>query len=166
MAKRATLSTGARRALVRKLISDGLVHSQSDLVELLASEGIAVTQATASRDIEEIGAIRSRDQGGVLRYQILENESSSRSKLNRVSDELILSMSASGNLVVVKTPAGGAQLLASRLDRGAAVGELKSLIGTIAGDDTVLAISKSATGGVALAKALGDFMSKRRLTKK
>lgn len=158
MAKRSILSTNARRALVISFVNQGLVHSQNDLVELLADEGIEVTQATASRDLEEIGAVRGRDQGGLLRYQFLSESNENRSRLSRASDELVLSVVASGNLVVLKTPAGGAQLLASTLDRASSSGELPNIIGTIAGDDTVLVVSKSASGGKQLEKQLREFL--------
>ncbi len=158
MAKRSILSTNARRALVISFVNQGLVHSQNDLVELLADEGIEVTQATASRDLEEIGAVRGRDQGGLLRYQFLSESNENRSRLSRASDELVLSVVASGNLVVLKTPAGGAQLLASTLDRASGSGELPNIIGTIAGDDTVLVVSKSASGGKQLEKQLREFL--------
>ncbi|NDE72132.1 MAG: arginine repressor, partial [Actinobacteria bacterium] len=159
MAKRQALSSSARRALVISYVNQGLVHSQQDLVELLSDEGIEVTQATASRDLEEIGAVRGKDGSGELRYRLLDQVSEQRSRINRVSDELMLSITASGNLVVIKTPAGGAQLLASTLDRASQSGQLTSLIGTIAGDDTVLAISRSASGGKALSAQLRDFIA-------
>lgn len=158
MAKRQILSSNARRALVSTFVREGRVHSQNDLVDLLADEGIEVTQATASRDLEEVGAARTRSDDGTMKYVIFTEEPTPRSRISRVSDELVLSMTASGNVVVVKTPAGGAQLLASTLDRAAQSGELTSLIGTIAGDDTVLAISRSAQGGNALSKQLRDFI--------
>lgn len=159
MAKRQVLSSNARRALVISFVNKGLVHSQQDLVDLLADEGIEVTQATASRDLEEIGAVRGREASGEMKYRLIDQVSEQRARINRVSDELMLSITASGNLVVIKTPAGGAQLLASTLDRASQSGELASLIGTIAGDDTVLAISRSSSGGKALASNLRDFIS-------
>lgn len=159
MAKRSVLSTSARRALVTSYVNQGLVHSQSDLVDLLADEGIEVTQATASRDLEEVGAVRGKDDSGVFRYRFLTDGGPSRARLSQVSDQLVLSAVASGNLVVLKTPAGGAQLLASTLDRAAASGDLGNVIGTIAGDDTVLVVSRSANGGPMLAKQLRDFIS-------
>lgn len=158
MGKRALTSSGARRALVVDYVNKGLVHSQSDLVSLLAEEGIEVTQATASRDLEEVGAVRGRDSAGVLRYRMQVGETEPRTRLARVSNELVLSITASGNLVVLKTPAGGAQLLASTLDRAATSGEVKDLIGTIAGDDTVLVVSRGATGGAALARRLREYI--------
>lgn len=158
MAKRAALSTSARRALVSNFVTQGLVHSQSDLVALLGDEGIEVTQATASRDLEEIGAVRGRDDQGIFRYRLLDPSGEIRARFSRVSDELVLSIVASGNLLVVKTPAGGAQLLASTLDRAAANNELPNIIGTIAGDDTVLVVSRSASGAPALERQLREFL--------
>jgi transcriptional regulator of arginine metabolism len=158
VAKRQVLSSSARRALVISFVNQGLVHSQNDLVDLLADEGIDVTQATASRDLEEVGAVRGKDDSGAMRYRLLDQVNELRARFDRVSDDLMLSMTVSGNLVVIKTPVGGANLLASTLDRATKSGELPSLIGTIAGDDTVLAISKSASGGRALSGQLRDFI--------
>ena len=166
MAKRSAISSNARRALVVFYVSQGLVHSQNDLVDLLADEGIDVTQATASRDLEDVGAVRGKDEKGEMRYLLIENSVEPLARAARVSDELILSITASGNLVVVKTPPGGAHLLASALDRASQSGEMKAVIGTIAGDDTVLVISRNATGGKALAGELRDFISPKKARRK
>ena len=166
MAKRSAISSNARRALVVYYVNQGLVHSQNDLVDLLAEEGIDVTQATASRDLEDVGAVRGKDEKGEMRYLLIENSVEPLARAARVSDELILSITASGNLVVVKTPPGGAHLLASALDRASQSGEMKALIGTIAGDDTVLVISRNATGGKALASELRDFISPKKARRK
>ena len=137
-------SVAARRAKVVALVESGVIYSQSDLVKELKKLGFKVTQATASRDLEEIGAVRGSDG-----YRL---QNSSDDSLARVltNEQLILSVEASGNLVVVRTPPGGAQLLASNLDHSG----LKSIIGTIAGDDTVLVVSRKANGGSDLAKEL------------
>ncbi|TRZ87217.1 MAG: arginine repressor [Streptomycetaceae bacterium] len=139
-------SSQSRRSAVISLVETGQVHSQSDLVHLLGKAGFLVTQATASRDLEEIGALRGRRNDGVATY-LLPREHSFPS-------ELILSVESSANMAVVKTPPGGAQLLASALDRGSGIGAFINVIGTIAGDDTVLVISKKSDGGAALAKEL------------
>lgn len=154
MAKPRRTSASARRAKVISLVQSGLVHSQSDLVTLLEKAGYEVTQATASRDLEEIGALRGRDREGMAVYQMPTNESESLSRVISLPSELILSIESSGNLAVIRTPPGGAQLLASALDGAHAHGDLDSVIGTIAGDDTVLLISKKVAGGAALAKQL------------
>ncbi len=144
-------SAAARRAKVISLVESGVIHSQSDLVKELKKSGYKVTQATASRDLEEIGAVR-----GSNGYQLA---SSSDNSLARVltTENLILSVEASGNLAVVRTPPGGAQLLASNLDHS----KLKSIIGTIAGDDTVLVVSRKSNGGAELAKELLALGKKR-----
>lgn len=137
-------SVAARRAKVVALVESGVIYSQLDLVKELKKFGFKVTQATASRDLEEIGAVRGSEG-----YRL---QNSSDDSLARVltNEQLILSVEASGNLVVVRTPPGGAQLLASNLDHSG----LKSIIGTIAGDDTVLVVSRKANGGSDLAKEL------------
>ncbi len=148
-------SVAARRAKVVSLIESGLIFSQSDLVKELKKAGYRVTQATASRDLEEIGAVRGSEG-----YRLA---SSSDDSLSRVltNEKLILSVESSGNLAVVRTPPGGAQLLASNLDHSG----IKSIIGTIAGDDTVLVVSRKANGGADLAKELSG-MSKMGKTGK
>lgn len=147
-------SAAARRAKVVAYVQAGQVHSQSDLVKLLSKAGFEVTQATASRDLEDIGAFRGRSKDGSAIYQLPQDELQSLSRIISLPAELILSVESSANLAVVRTPPGGAQLLASALDGARAHGQLTSVIGTIAGDDTVLLISKRSAGGAALAKEL------------
>ena len=146
-------SVSARRAKAIALIKAGVVHSQSDLVKLLKKAGFDVTQATASRDLEELGAVRSRSGSGELIYQLGTTADSSIARSMPLPSDLILSVESSGNLAVVRTPPGGAQFLASSLDNSG----LANIIGTIAGDDTVLVVSKKATGGADLAKELLNF---------
>jgi len=146
-------SVSARRAKAISLIKAGVVHSQSDLVKLLKKAGFVVTQATASRDLEEVGAVRSRNASGELIYQLDSSSDDAISKSMPLPSDLILSVEPSGNLAVVRTPPGGAQFLASALDNSG----IKTIIGTIAGDDTVLVISKKSNGGADLAKELLSF---------
>ena len=146
-------SVSARRSKAISLIKAGVVHSQSDLVKLLKKAGFVVTQATASRDLEEVGAVRSRNENGELIYQIRTTSDGAISKSMPLPADLILSVESSGNLAVVRTPPGGAQFLASSLDNS----DIKSIIGTIAGDDTVLVVSKKSNGGAELAKELLSF---------
>ena len=137
MAKVNMQSATARRSMVIKLVDDGLIHSQNDLVRELGKLGFTVTQATASRDLEELGAVRGKDNSGIFRYQFVATPESNKSK--GLAD-LISSIDSSGNLAVIKTPPGAAQLLAGNLDRASKSGRLHSAIGTIAGDDTVLVV--------------------------
>ncbi len=154
MARLKVQNATARRALVIKLVDDALIHTQSDLVIELSKHGYVVTQATASRDLEELGAVRGKDNSGVFRYQFVATPESGR---NSGVSQLIASVQASGNLAVVKTPPGAAQLLAGNLDRAMKNGKFNSAIGTIAGDDTVLVIAKSASGGSSVAKEITKF---------
>lgn len=140
----------ARRAKAIALIKAGLIHSQSDLVKQLKKEGFVVTQATASRDLEEIGAVRARTDSGLSIYKISDSDDESISRTMPVPSDLIISVEASANLAVVRTPPGGAQLLASSLDHSG----ISDIIGTIAGDDTVLVVSRKASGGAQLAREL------------
>lgn len=143
----------ARRAKAIELIKAGRISSQNDLIKELKRAGFAVTQATASRDLEEIGAVRGR--GG---YTISGSDDGSIARSIPLPGELILSVQSSANLAVVRTPPGGAQFLASSLDHAG----LTSIIGTIAGDDTVLVVSSKASGGAQLAKELLSYRDKKR----
>ena len=143
-------SVAARRAKAISLIQAGLVHSQSDLVVLLNKAGYTVTQATASRDLEEIGAIRARNSSGESTYEIRESSDDAIVRSTPLPSTLILSVDHSANLAVIRTPPGAAQFLASSLDHA----NLTGVIGTIAGDDTIILVSKKATGGANLAKEL------------
>jgi transcriptional regulator of arginine metabolism len=147
----------ARRSKAIALVKSGRIASQSDLVKELKKAGFPVTQATASRDLEEIGAVRGR--GG---YTIADSDDGSMARFMPLPGDLILSVESSGNLAVVRTPPGGAQFLASSLDHSG----LKSIIGTIAGDDTVLVVSRKASGGAELAKELLSYRGKSYSSKK
>lgn len=143
----------ARRARAIALIAAGEIHSQSDLVKGLKRSGFIVTQATASRDLEEVGAVRVRNSDGELVYAMPSQESEALARSMPIPADLIVSVAPSANLAVIKTPPGGAQLLASSIDH---IG-LTHVIGTIAGDDTVLVISKKSNGGAELAKELLSY---------
>ena len=143
-------SVSARRVKAISLIQAGLVQSQSVLVTLLKKAGYKVTQATASRDLEEIGAVRARNKDGESTYQIRESSDNAIARSVPVPSKLILSVDHSANLAVIHTPPGAAQFLASSLDHAGLTG----VIGTIAGDDTIILVSKKATGGAHLAKEL------------
>jgi transcriptional regulator of arginine metabolism len=151
----------SRRSLIIELVENGVIHSQSDLVKALAKKGIKVTQATASRDLEELGAVRGKDASGVFRYQFIANTEVATSSLKN----LVLEIDASGNLAVIKTPPGAAQLLAGQLDRAIKNGAISG-IGSIAGDDTIMVIAKSANGGSALAKAIDRYVSDNQSMKR
>ncbi len=148
-----TPSVCARRAKAISLIESGVVHSQSDLVVLLKKSGYRVTQATASRDLEEIGAVRARDKNGESIYKISGSTDEALARISPLPSKLILSIDHSANLTVIHTPPGAAQFLASSLDHA----HLTGVIGTIAGDDTIILVTKKATGGAQVAKELRSY---------
>jgi len=145
-------SANARKSLVSKLIASGKIASQSDLVKALKKAGIVVTQGTASRDLEDIGAIRVRNNEGEMVYALTDSQPISNT--NTFPSELVLSATPSGNLVVIRTPIAAAQMLASAIDGLSQSGKLPSAIGTVAGDDTVIVVADTATGGAALTKKI------------
>jgi transcriptional regulator of arginine metabolism len=144
----------ARQARIVELVAAMGIRSQTELAKLLAGEGIEVTQATLSRDLDELGAVKLRGaDGGVPVYMIPEDGSPVRgvqggtSRLTRLLAELLVSADGSANLTVLRTPPGAAQFLASAIDRSA----LHEVVGTIAGDDTVVVIAREPLSGKELA---------------
>ena len=132
-------------------------RAAAELAALLADEGIDVTQATLSRDLEELGAVKLRGaDGGVGVYVVPEDGSPVRgvsggtARLSRLLSELLVSTDSSANLAVLRTPPGGADYLASAIDRAA----LPYVVGTIAGDDTVFVAARDPMTGAELAAAL------------
>ena len=152
----------ARHRRIVDLLETRRVRSQSELAALLAADGLRVTQTTLSRDLDELGAVKIRDRGGDLVYAVPAeggdptprlaslDGAAGNGRLPRLAAELLVSADASANLVVLRTPPGAAQFLASALDRAG----LPDVVGTIAGDDTVMVIARDADGGAALATKL------------
>jgi transcriptional regulator of arginine metabolism len=151
----------ARHQRIIDLLSHHAVRSQSELAGLLADTGLSVTQATLSRDLVELDAVRVRDPRGALVYAVpaeggdrtprpAADSAAGEHRLARLAAELMVSAEASANLVVLRTPPGAAQFLASALDKA----ELAMALGCIAGDDTVLIISRDPNGGAALVQKL------------
>ncbi|MGA4508741.1 arginine repressor [Propionibacteriaceae bacterium G1746] len=151
------LSRAARRALVQSLIESRPVSSQTELADLLAVEGVQVTQGTISKDLLELRAVRQRDADGTMRYVVPDDEPTGEQshllRLSKLCTEMLLDVVPSGNLVVVHTPAGAAQYFASALDRSG----LDGVLGTIAGDDTVLLIAHDSVGGEDVARTLRAY---------
>jgi transcriptional regulator of arginine metabolism len=154
------ITRAGRQARIVAILSSTSVRSQSELATLLADDGIEVTQATLSRDLEELGAVKLRGaDGGVGVYVVPEDGSPVRgvsggtSRLSRLLSELLVSTDASGNLAVLRTPPGGAHYLASAIDRAA----LPHVVGTIAGDDTIFVVAREPTTGAELAATIEQF---------
>ena len=149
-----------RQARIVELLSANAVRSQTELAALLSEEGIETTQATLSRDLEELGAMKLRAAyGGGGVYVVPEDGSPVRGvfggtdRVARLLSELLVSTDASGNLAVLRTPPGAAHYLASALDRAS----LPDVVGTIAGDDTILVIAREPTTGAQLAAKIEDL---------
>ena len=189
------VTKAARQAQIADILTRARVRSQEELADLLAQRGVKVTQATLSRDLDELGAVRLRSAGGTLVYALPgdpggpgsrpgglpgppagsppgppgpsgswpgawlsgRSDEGASGTLARVGPELLLSAEASANLVVLRTPAGAAQFLASVLDHSA----WPSILGTVAGDDTVLVISREPAGGNELAESLLRLAERR-----
>ena len=156
----------SRQAQIMAILAQGRgarVRSQEELADRLGERGVRVTQATLSRDLEELGAVRLRGPDGALVYALPGEPGSagpgagSSARLARLVSELLVSAEASANLVVVRTPAGAAQLLASVLDQA----EWPSVLGTVGGDDTVLVIARDPAGGAELARTLLALAGRR-----
>jgi len=191
MAPVSPVTKTARQAQIAGILTRTAVRSQDELSHLLAERGVTVTQATLSRDLDELGAVRLRAPDGALVYALPEEPGGPGSRpgglpgslstppgglagtlrpaaasgrtaespgpdrdpsgrLARVASEFLLSAEASANLVVLRTPAGAAQFLASAVDHAA----WPSVLGTVAGDDTVLVIAREPDGGAEVAGAL------------
>ena len=158
-------SRRARHQLIADLLGRHKVRSQAALAELLAAEGFSVTQATLSRDLDELGAMRIRDAEGALIYALRSeggdgmprpavDSGALETRLRRLLGELLVKAEGSANLVVLRTPPGAAQFLASALDHADHHGVTAGVMGTIAGDDTVLVICRDPLGGPELARRL------------
>lgn len=161
MTSQLATSRTARHRRIVELLESRRVRSQSELGRLLAADGLEVTQTTLSRDLDELGAVKIRDgegdlvyavpaEGGDLTPRLAPVNGEGGARLSRLAAELLVSADASANLVVLRTPPGAAQFLASAVDRAA----LPDVIGTIAGDDTVLMIARDPDGGADLAERM------------
>lgn len=175
----------ARHARIADILAHEQVRSQEELADLLERyASVHVTQATLSRDLDELGVVRLRTAGGALVYALPGQpggpgsrpggttapaefngpqpnehaESAQMSRLVRFLGELLTSAEASANLIVLRTPAGAAQFLASIIDHAS----LPPVLGTVAGDDTVLVISRDPLGGDALAADFLRLAARRR----
>ncbi len=145
-----------RQQLITRFLAEAEVTSQAQLLGLLADEGIEATQATISRDLDDLGAIKVRVPGGATVYAIPEFEPDRvvpGEQLRRVMGEWVGEVTYSANLVVLRTPPGCAHVVASALDRS----RLEGVLGTVAGDDTVICIAADDVPGSQLAHNLSSL---------
>jgi transcriptional regulator of arginine metabolism len=151
-----TLAKPQRQHRVARLLAEQAVTSQAQLVDLLAAEGVAATQATVSRDLEDLGAIKVRVGGGETVYAIPELPSDQRAPedhLRRVFSEWVVEVAHSANLVVLRTPPGSAHVVGSALDRSG----LPGVLGTVAGDDTLIVVVAEPVAGAEMAGRLAEL---------
>lgn len=145
-----------RQQAIARLIAQHAVGNQPQLVELLSAEGIQATQATVSRDLDDLGAVKVRVPGGETVYAIPEYEPdriAPEDQLRRVMGEWVAEIRTSGPIVVLRTPPGCAHVVGSALDRSG----LDGIIGTVAGDDTLMVVADEELGGAGLAARLRDL---------
>ena len=165
------LTKSARHQRIIDIVTAHPVRSQTELADLLGDHGVRVTQATLSRDLVELDAVKVRSADGALVYAVPgeggdrsvsapRESAAGRDRLARLCAELLVSAEASANLVVLRTPPGAAQFLASAFDKA----DLGDILGTIAGDDTLLVIGRDPAGGDALAQRFLDLANDARHT--
>ena len=147
------MSKTSRQHQIVRLLADVAVSSQGQLVELLDGAGVEATQATVSRDLEDIGAIKVRVPGGELVYALPEHSNDQVAPpdhLRRVLSDWVAEVKHSHNLVVVRTPPGSAHVVASALDRSG----LDGVLGTVAGDDSIMIVATEEVPGKDLAETI------------
>jgi transcriptional regulator of arginine metabolism len=150
-----TLGKPQRQHRIARLLEEQVISSQGQLVELLGAEGVLATQATVSRDLEELGAVKVRIPGGAMAYAVPEHSkaTSTDEHLRRVMGEFVVEVAHSGNIVVLRTPPGSAHVIGSALDRSG----LDGMLGTVAGDDTLFVVCSEGTGGAKVAGNLAEL---------
>ena len=150
------MSKARRQHRISALLEEHSVTSQIQLVELLEEENLTATQATVSRDLDELGAIKVRVPGGETVYAIPEHpvdRIAPEEHLRRVMGDWVADVAHSGNIVVLRTPPGSAHVVASALDRAG----IEEILGTVAGDDTLMVVAIESVGGNALAGQLREL---------
>ena len=147
------MAKNQRQHRITRILEHHAVTSQSELVALLGAEGVVATQATVSRDLDDLGAVKVRMPGGDTVYAIPETAKervAPDEHLKRVLGDWAVEVGHSANLVVIRTPPGSAHVVGSALDRSG----LEGIVGTIAGDDTVMVVAVESVGGKKLAARL------------
>ena len=150
------LTKNQRQHLVAKLLSQHAVASQEQLVALLGDEGVTATQATVSRDLDDLGAIKVRAAAGETVYAIPDLPKDQRAPedhLRRTLGDWVVEVSSSANIVVLRTPPGTANVVGSALDRSG----LPEVIGTVAGDDTLFIVVAEGLTGAQVADQLREL---------
>lgn len=151
--KQSRLTKNQRQHRIAQILETNAVTNQEQLVDLLAGIDVVATQTTVSRDLEEMGAVKVRVPGGETVYAIPElahERIAPEDHLRRVCSEWVVDVVCSANIVILRTPPGSAHVVASALDRAGLV----DVLGTIAGDDTVMIVVAEGTKGTDAAERL------------
>lgn len=158
------LTKVARQHEIRTVLSIEHIRSQAELADALQRRGVSVTQGTLSRDLVDIGATRIRTDSGLTVYHVpaegidstavsgAQGSEATGARLSALCRDLLLSAEGSGNIAVLRTPPGAAQFLASAIDHA----RLPSVLGSIAGDDSIMVVTRLADGG---SEAASEFIS-------
>ncbi|MEX1038537.1 MAG: arginine repressor [Acidimicrobiia bacterium] len=144
------MNKNQRQHKITDLLRDQPVNSQGQLVDLLEEVGVVATQATVSRDLEELGAVKVRVAGGDAVYAIPEHPADRvvpEDVLKRVLGNWVVDIQSSSNIVVIRTPPGSAHVVASAIDHAG----MPDVLGTVAGDDTMFVVTYEGTDGKDLA---------------
>jgi len=130
----------SRHTRILEIIGDHVIETQDDLIEKLKESGYPVTQATVSRDIKQLGLIKTATKDGGYKYTAARNENSgNENKLKNIMKETVLGAQSAQNIIVVKTFSGMANAAAAALDSLAE----ESVVGSIAGDDTIFIVTRN-----------------------
>lgn len=141
-----------RQQRLKQLLTGRDLHSQAEVVEALAEVGIDVHEATVSRDLGEVGAVKVRGADGTLTYRLAADPgpSSARTRLDETLQRFVTAVTSSANLAVLRTPPACAHPVASVID----LAELEGVIATVSGDDTVLVVAEEGRTGAEVAAVL------------
>jgi transcriptional regulator of arginine metabolism len=141
-----------RQRVISDLLRGGAIASQEEVTERLAAAGFAVTQATVSRDLDQLGAVKVK-KGGTLRYMLPEEIGDTdwaAGRLGRILTQWVLSIEPAGPLLVLKTPPGSAHIVGVAFDQA----RLPEVAGTICGDDTIFVALRDEVDAGTLAQHL------------
>ncbi len=140
-----------RQGAILRLVQVHRLSTQEELAEALRHEGLEAVQATISRDIAQLGLVKVRDEAGRLVYALPGAADLDRlSELTSALRRWAVSLDASANLLVVRTPPGYANALARAIDQAG----LSDVLGTVAGDDTIMVIAREGVSGADLEREL------------
>lgn len=148
------MSKTERQGRILNLIKQRNISTQTELTDILISEGYNVTQATVSRDLQELRVVKTVDESGTYKYEIPEDEKAVTERHETVLRQCLVSVDYALNNIVLKTLTGAAQAVAYSLD----MYDIDDILGTIAGDDTIMIVVRSEAAAKAISTDLKRFL--------